>query len=154
MTRIELTTHIDAPIERCFDLARSIDLHVVSAKHTGERAIGGRTSGLIELGETVTWRARHFGLWQTFTSKIVEFDYPHSFTDVMVAGAFKSFTHQHRFRVLDRRTVMTDILAFESPFGVVGKLADRLVLERYMTKFLQARNRVIAETAERLPSAV
>jgi ligand-binding SRPBCC domain-containing protein len=148
MTRIELSTQIDAPIERCFDLARSIDLHVVSTKQTGERAIGGRTSGLIELGETVTWRARHFGLWQTLTSKIVELDFPNSFTDVMVHGAFKSFRHEHHFRAIQDRTTMTDIFVFESPFGMLGRMVNALFLERYMTKLLVERNRVIKETAE------
>jgi ligand-binding SRPBCC domain-containing protein len=148
MTRIELTTEIHAPIERCFDLARSIDLHVRSASHTGERAIAGRTSGLIELGETVTWRARHFGIWQTLTSKIVELDRPRSFTDVMVQGAFKSFRHDHLFHAIGDRTVMEDVFVFESPFGVLGRLADVLFLRRYMTRFLETRNAAIKEAAE------
>ena len=35
-----------------------------------ERAVAGRMTGAIELGETVTWRARHFGYWWTLTSRI------------------------------------------------------------------------------------
>lgn len=148
MTRIELFTAIDAPLERCFDVARSIDVHMASTAHTAERAIAGRTSGLIELGETVTWRARHFGLWHTLTSKIVEFDRPHAFTDVMVTGPFKSFRHDHHFTVDGGRTVMHDVFVFESPFGVLGRLANALVLRRYMTDLLERRNRVLKDTAE------
>ena len=148
MTRIELSTEINAPIERCFDLARSIDLHMASADQTDERAIAGRTSGLIELGETVTWSARHFGIRQTLTSKIVGFDRPLSFTDVMVAGAFKSFRHDHLFHAIGDRTVMTDVFVFESPFGILGKFVDVLVLRRYMTRFLERRNRAIKTAAE------
>ena len=122
---------------------------MASAKQTGERAIGGRTSGLLELGETVTWRARHLGVWQTLTSKITEFDYPNSFTDVMVEGAFKSFTHEHVFYAVEDQTAMKDIFTFESPFGLIGKIANRLVLRRYMTRFLEERNGVLKETAER-----
>jgi ligand-binding SRPBCC domain-containing protein len=103
---------------------------------------------LIELGETVTWRARHFGLWHTLTSKIVEFDRPHAFTDVMVAGPFKSFRHDHHFTVDGGRTVMHDVFVFESPFGVLGRLANALVLRRYMTDLLERRNRVLKDTAE------
>ena len=103
---IELSTHINAPLERCFDLARSIDLHIISTKQTGEQAIAGRTSGLIELGETVTWRAKHFGVWQTLTSKITHFDHPNSFTDEMVEGAFKSFRHEHLFYAVNHQTVI------------------------------------------------
>lgn len=148
MPTIELSTLINAPIERCFNMARSIDLHIESTKHTGERAIAGRTSGLIEQGETVTWRARHFGVWQNLTSKIIELNYPNSFTDELVEGAFKSIHHQHQFRQINGATEMKDIFRFESPFGILGKLANILFLRRYMTKLLENRNKVIKEAAE------
>lgn len=148
MPKIQLTTHINAPIEKVFDLARSIDLHIESTKHTGEQAIAGRTSGLIGLGETVTWRAKHFGIWQTLTSKITEFDRPHFFVDEMVNGAFKSIRHEHHFTKVDDYTLMKDVFVFESPLGMLGKLFNRLVLTRYMTKLLEERNIVIKKTAE------
>jgi ligand-binding SRPBCC domain-containing protein len=148
MTRIELSTIINAPIERCFDFARSIDLHVESTKHTGEKAIAGRISGLIEPGETVTWRAKHLGIWQTLTSKITEFDYPNHFTDEMVEGAFKSIKHDHQFYVIDGQTLMKDVFVFESPFGVLGRLVDFLFLTRYMKHLLETRNSVIKDAAE------
>jgi ligand-binding SRPBCC domain-containing protein len=148
MTQIELTTHINAPIDRCFDMARSIDLHLISTRQTGEQAIAGRTSGLIELGESVTWRAKHFGVWQTLTSKVTEFNYPYSFTDEMVTGAFKSFRHEHIFIAINNQTVMRDIFIFESPFGIIGEWANYLFLGRYMSNLLEKRNSVIKETAE------
>lgn len=74
MPCISLTTEIKAPIERCFDLSRSIDLHVVSTSGTDEKAVGGRTSGLIEKNETVTWQAVHLGVKQNLTSLITEFE--------------------------------------------------------------------------------
>jgi ligand-binding SRPBCC domain-containing protein len=148
MATIELLTEIQAPIERCFDLSRSIDLHLVSTKHTGEQAIAGTTKGLISLNETVTWRANHFGIWQTLTSKVTEFDRPNYFVDEMVSGAFKSFRHEHHFSVNDNGTLMKDVFNFESPMGVLGKLFNRLILTRYMTHLLKHRNEVIKKVAE------
>src|SRR4051812_32244318 len=109
MPIIELSTVIHASIGTCFDLARSIDLHIESTKQTGERAIAGRTSGLIELDETVTWQAKHFGIRQNLTSKITTFDYPNFFADEMVKGAFKSFRHEHHFAWVDDHTLMKDV---------------------------------------------
>ena len=103
MPKIELITVIDAPVEKVFDFSRSIDLHMESTRQTGEYAIAGKTSGLIESGETVTWRAKHFGIWQTLTSKITEFDRPNYFVDEMVEGAFKSFRHEHYFPFPSRK---------------------------------------------------
>ena len=152
MPTIELHTQINAPIETVFNLSRSIDLHMESTKQTGERAIAGRTSGLIELDETVTWRAKHFGIWQNLASKITEFNSPTLFVDEMVSGAFKSFRHEHHFSQVDGHTVMKDVFVFESPFGVLGKLVNWLVLKRYMTNLLTKRNQVIKDAAENRPS--
>lgn len=123
MPKIELITKINAPIEKC------IDLHLESTKQTGEQAIAGRTDGLIELGETVTWRAKHFGIRQKLTSKITDFNYPNFFVDEMVDGAFKSFRHEHHFSKVDNHTVMKDVFVFESPLGVSGRLAKFSVSE-------------------------
>src|SRR5580658_7797642 len=97
MVRIELVTSIAAPVERCFDLSRSIDLHMASTNWTGERAIAGTTSGLIDLNQEVTWQGRHFGFRIHHKSRITAFDRPLHFQDCMVRGAFKSFCHDHYF---------------------------------------------------------
>lgn len=148
MPTIELITIINAPIEKCFDLARSIDLHMESTRQTGEQAIAGKTSGLIELGETVTWRAKHFGIWQKLTSKITEFDQPNFFADEMVKGAFKNFRHEHYFLSRHEETLMKDIFIFESPGGILGRLFNWLVLKKYMNRLLVKRNKVIKSAAE------
>ena len=148
MPVIELATSIAAPIERVFDLARSIDLHTNSVSSTGERAVGGVTSGLIGPGEEVTWRARHFGIWQSLTVRITEFERPRHFADVMRRGAFRRMEHHHYFEVARDGTIMRDVFSFQSPLGVLGRAADRLLLSRYMRSFLIARNRVIKATAE------
>ena len=148
MAKIELNTIINAPIEVVFDLSRSIDLHLESTKQTGEQAIAGKTSGLIEPGEWVTWRARHFGIRQNLTSKITVFNRPDFFADEMVSGAFKSFRHEHYFIKENGQTLMKDIFSFESPGGILGRLFNWLILKRYMTKLLIERNRVIKAHAE------
>ncbi|MFI5160011.1 MAG: SRPBCC family protein [Sphingobacteriales bacterium] len=148
MATITLSIFIDAPIEKVFDLARSINLHMESTKQTGEKAIAGKTSGLIELGETVTWRAKHFGIWKTLTSKITEFDGPNFFVDEMVKGAFKSFRHEHYFSTVNGQTLMKDVFVFESPLGILGRLFNWVILTTYMKRLLEERNRVIKETAE------
>lgn len=150
MPKIELSTTINAAIQCCFDVSRDIDIHMASTAHTGEKAIAGRTSGLIELGETVTWRAKHFGIWQNLTSKITEFNSPTFFVDEMVEGAFKSFRHEHYFnKVDDSQTLMRDVFIFKSPLSVLGNLADRLFLKQYMTDLLVKRNLVIKKEAEK-----
>jgi ligand-binding SRPBCC domain-containing protein len=144
--KIEIT--INAPIERVFDLARCIDLHAETMLRHKEKAIAGRTKGLIDLNESVTWEATHFGVKQKLTSKITKFERPAHFQDIMQKGAFKRFTHDHYFEEIDGKTLMRDIFDYESPLWIFGKIADTLFLEKYMRQILTGRNMLIKEIAE------
>ncbi len=148
MARLELTTLISAPLERCFDLSRSVELHVASTADSGERAVGGVVSGLLGPEDEVTWSARHFGVRQKLTSRITAFERPRHFRDSMVEGAFRRFDHDHFFVATASGTEMRDVFDFESPLGPLGRLADALVLKRYLRGFLERRNEVIKRAAE------
>lgn len=148
MPLIELETLIQAPIDRVFDLARSIDAHMASTEGTSERAVAGRTSGLIQFGETVTWEARHFGITQRLSVKITAFDRPYLFGDEMLSGAFSAMKHTHRFAENSGQTLMRDEFYFSAPLGILGRLAERLFLTRYMKAFLSKRAIALKSLAE------
>lgn len=148
MVILRLSTSIAAPPERVFDLARSIDAHQESAEGTQERAVAGVTQGLIGLGDEVTWEARHFGIRQKLTVRITGFERPFRFQDSMVSGAFKSMKHDHEFAEHPPGTLMIDRFEFESPFGVLGRVFDRMFLFGYMRRFLLRRNTILKRLAE------
>ncbi|WP_371736633.1 cell division protein [Cellulophaga sp. HaHaR_3_176] len=120
----------------------------LSTSKTNETAIAGKTSGLISLGESVTWRAKHFGVYQNLTSKITVFEKPDYFVDEMVSGAFNSFKHEHIFEDKGGFTLMIDVFHYEAPLGILGKLANILFLKKYMIKFLTQKNIALKEIAE------
>lgn len=153
MRTIQLKTEIQASMERVFDLSRNIDFHMQSASETKEKAIAGRTSGFISHGETVTWRGRHFGIFLKHTSKIVNYERPHQFTDVMIKGHFTYFGHQHFFSFEDRKTTMVDVLKYRTPYGIFGRLFDKYFLNRHLTRFLEKRNMAIKTEAEKPKSS-
>ena len=149
MPTIKLETKIFSTIEICFDLSRSIELHKISTVKTKEKAIAGKVSGLLELNETVTWQATHFGVLQTLETKITSFEKPYFFTDVQIKGIFKSFSHSHFFEQKNDFVLMKDVFEFQSPFGVLGKVFTYFVLTNYMKNFLIERNTVIKQNAYR-----
>jgi ligand-binding SRPBCC domain-containing protein len=151
MVRIEEVTVIDAPIERCFDLARSVEVHLAGNVHYGEQAVAasGLTTGLIGLSDRVTWRAKHVGFWHNLTSEITRMDRPTYFRDQMVEGIFQSMEHDHYFRRLPSgATEMKDVFQFAAPLPVLGWLSEHLVLRRYMRMLLHERNVAIRQIAE------
>ena len=148
MPIIKLQTPIKANRNIVFDLSRSIDLQSKFVTGSNEKAVAGRMSGLIGIGETVTYRGKHLGVWQYLTSKITDFNRPHFFADEMKKGAFKSLRHEHYFIATEEGTMMKDVFDFQSPLGILGKLANTLFLKSYMTNFLKNRNKTIKEFAE------
>ncbi len=148
MAIIELSTTIQAPIHICFDVSRDIDVHQQSTSKTNEKAIAGRTTGLCEEGDKITWQAKHLGLNQKLTVEITKMKPPFYFEDKMLKGAFKSMVHKHFFEARETSTLMKDHFHYVVPFGFAGKFFDRLFLEKYMTKFLLERNQFIKQVSE------
>ena len=148
MPNIVLETLINAPAEVCFDLMRDIRLHTETTAQTNERAVAGVTDGKIGLGQTVTFEGTHFGIRQRLTVEVIELDRPWLFTDEMIDGTFKSFKHIHRFSEKENVTIMQDTLIWESPFGILGLIADKLLIERHLTKLVRSRNTKLKKIAE------
>ena len=147
MPTIHLTTFIPAPVKRVFDLSRSISLHKISMQQTGEIAIAGVTSGLIKQDETVTWKAKHLFKTRFFTSKITEMLLFEKFTDKMIRGDFKFFEHEHHFKPITNGTIVIDILRYETPYGLIGKLVNKFYLSSYIENLIKKRNDVIKQYA-------
>ncbi len=149
MTTIKITTYYFAPIEKVFDTNRNIDIHQQSASKTKEVAIAGITSGLINKNETVTWKGKHFGVYLTHQSLISEMVFPTYFVDEQLKGQFKSFKHQHFFKQKENYVEVTDVLEYETPFGIFGQLFDKLLLKKHLTNFIIHRNAVLKNLAEK-----
>ena len=142
---------IQASIERCFDLARSVEVHLAGNVHSGETAVAlaGVTTGLIGMAQRVTWRAKHLGVWQNLTSEITAMDPPAYFQDTMVQGAFRFMKHDRFFQPLSAgQTEMKDVFCFAAPLPILGPLAEIVFLRRYMRGLLHERNAVLKQIAE------
>lgn len=154
MVRLQERMVVRAPLERCFDLARSVEVHLAGNVHWGEEAVAeaGVTSGLVGLGQRVTWRARHFGIRFRLASEIVTMERPAHFRDEMIQGRFRFMRHDHFFQALSpEETEMRDLFCFAAPAPLLGRFVEIAVLRNYMQRLLRERNaalRRIAETAE------
>jgi ligand-binding SRPBCC domain-containing protein len=149
MTRFEAMTRIAAPPPHVFDMSLDVDVHTASMARSAERAVGGVTAGRMRLGDTVTWRARHFGLQWRMTSRISAFDRPGYFVDEQVSGPFKRWSHAHHFEPDGYGgTLMRDVIHFAAPLGLLGALAESAVLDWYMPRLIRVRNDHIKTAAE------
>lgn len=148
MPLIHLTTFIAAPVERVFDLSRSVSLHRMSMQEHGETVVAGVSAGLMNLEDTVTWQARHLGKKRLLSMKITDLKAPDRFTDEMLKGDFREIRHEHHFKVVENGTLMIDLFHFETPYGAIGRMVNRFYLTSYMRRLLEKRNEVLKTYAE------
>ena len=103
---------------------------------------------LLELGDAVTWEARHSGIRQRLTAKITYMDPPTEFSDDQTKGAFDSFRHIHRFSAVPGGTLVVDDFTYRVPLGWIGLIADVLFVGRYMRALLRRRAAFLRRLAE------
>ena len=152
MPEILIETQIHAPAERCFDLMRDIWIHTETTTETDESAVAGVTEGMIGPGQTVTFEGKHFGFKQRLTVRVTEFERPTLFVDEMTEGNFRSFKHIHEFVTVRSGTLMRDRLIWTSPFGIVGRIVDELLLKRHLRDLVSKRNLRLKQLAEQRPA--
>ena len=140
MHRFERTTVLGQPPAVAFAASLNVDFHQESFSDSGEKAIGGVTSGQLKAGETVTWRAKHFGLWWTMTSLISAYEPPTFFVDEQMKGPFKSFRHEHHFTATADGCIMRDIVEMQAPLGPLGWIAQRIIVNRHLEGLIDLRN--------------
>ena len=148
MPILHITSFIAAPVDVVFDLSRHIDLHKRSMTQYKEEAVAGTRFGLIEKDDTVTWKARHIFKNRFLRVKITDMQKPDHFIDEQLQGDFKAMKHEHHFKPCDNGTIMIDLFYYETPYGWLGRIFNRLYLTAYIKKLLEQRISVIKEYAE------
>jgi ligand-binding SRPBCC domain-containing protein len=149
MACFDTETVIRAPRERVFDASLDVGMHTGSMAASGERIVGGVTSGVMGPCDEVTWAARHFGVPWRMTSRITGYRRPEWFVDEQVRGPFRRWRHEHAFTsTSDGGTLMRDVVHFEAPFGLVGRLVTAFALRRYMIRIIVERNEYLRRQCE------
>ena len=145
MTKIELSTHIFAPIERCFDLARSIELNSNPIATGSTHKIA---KGLLETGQRVHRTIQYMGMQYQSEIELKRCSKPYFFSDEMKIGPFRTFVHDHFFYEFPGETIMVDNIFFQSPWGLLGETVDVFLIKRHIIRMLKRRNKTIKQYAE------
>lgn len=148
LANIHLTTFIQAPVERVFDLSRHIDLQKKVVTRHQEEPVAGTRFGLIGKDETVTWKARHLFKTRLLRSRVTEMSRPFVFVDEQSPGERPMVKHEHHFKACNNGTIMIDLIHFETRFGLLGKIFNAFYLSSYVREWIEQRNRAIKEYAE------
>lgn len=148
---IRVETWINAPMERCFEIALRVETHGGSALI--ERVIdgpggSGDSDRCMHDGDQLTRESKHFGKKIRYTTRIEQVRPFTYFREMRVSGALSRYEHDHHFAPMDDGTRMRDEICFAVPMGGLGKLATKMFLRKRLTAVLRARSHEIKRLAE------
>jgi ligand-binding SRPBCC domain-containing protein len=148
MPKIHVTTFINAPIERVFNLSRSLALSKMAIKGGTEQLLSSSSANMLGAGETITLRAKHLGKTREITARVTDFTLPDGYAEEQIKGDLKSYRHEYHFKKVDNGTIMIDLVEYEGPRDVAGSLAGKFFLKSYFEENIKKKNELIRQYAE------
>jgi ligand-binding SRPBCC domain-containing protein len=129
--------------------AKLVAAHLTPVPPNGEVANSARLAGagseivtVVRLLPPLPFRAK-------WVSLITEFEWNHHFADIQVRGPFRQFHHRHEFAADVRQgiegTLIRDVIDYEVGFGLLGKLARRLIILGSLERAFRYRQNALEE---------
>jgi ligand-binding SRPBCC domain-containing protein len=105
-----------------------------------------KTPGPIEMrkGARIDYTIRWLGVRMNWQTLITDYQSGKSFVDEQLRGPYKLWRHRHDFRSVDGASVISDRVEYELPFGILGRIAHRILVGRQLKRIFAYRQRAIA----------
>lgn len=103
----------------------------------------------LSVGSVAVVETRLFGLVPVrWVARHTAYDPPRMFEDVQVEGPFRAWRHRHTVEPHEKGSVLRDEIDFETPLGVLGRMAAPLLVEPRLRRLFEYRHRVTREWCE------
>jgi hypothetical protein len=96
-------------------------------------------------GTRIRYRLRLHGIPLQWESRIAEYHENARFADTMVSGPYRTWYHQHVFRAVPEGVEIEDVVDYDLPFGLLGRLAHGVAVRRQLVAIFAYRRQRIDE---------
>ncbi|MFN5032979.1 MAG: SRPBCC family protein [Flavobacteriia bacterium] len=80
--------------------------------------------------------------WITEITHVKEHQF---FVDEQRKGPYRIWHHEHHFETVDNGVLMSDIVSYELPFGILGKIAHPILVQRKLNEIFDFRFEIVEE---------
>ena len=85
------------------------------------------------------------GIPVTWVTEIARVDEPNVFIDVQKSGPYRFWHHQHIFKEIEGGTEMTDLVHYAVPFGIPGRIVEKLIIRKQLKMIFDFRKNYLIE---------
>lgn len=125
MASFESSLTLDCPQERVFEfLLRPANVAKISPPEIGLHFVS--APEVVELGSRIEFKIQGYGQVQTFLHEIIALVAPTQIIEKQIKGLFGKWIHEHHVRTDEEgKSVVTDLIEFEPPSGLLGFLITK-----------------------------
>ncbi|MEA2339894.1 MAG: hypothetical protein QOE82_3901 [Thermoanaerobaculia bacterium] len=114
----------------------------------GEKIRVIQTAPSLNVGSRTIVEIRIAFVYVRFESLHTAYDPPRKFEDQQVRGPFKRWSHRHIVEPHPDGAILIDDIEYTPPFGLLGRLADPIVIKPRLRKVFAFRHRVTRDYCE------
>lgn len=139
------TQKLPVSVEEIWDFISSPkNLKEITPKHMGFLITSNTGDEKMYPGMIITYKVSPLlGLkldWMTEITHIKEYEY---FVDEQRMGPYKMWHHQHKIEAIPGGVLMTDIVTYQPPLGIIGALANSLIIKNQLQQIFDYRTEAL-----------
>lgn len=141
MNHYEKSVLINCPVEKVFEFHTDTNnLKKITPENIEVNIL--KIELPLQLNSEILLKIKQFGFISTeWNIRLTDFKPFSIITDTQIKGPFKNWIHSHCFEERDGKTLMTDRINYELPFGSIGRIADKLFAAKMIDKQFEFRHK-------------
>lgn len=84
-----------------------------------------------------------FGIKMTWVTEITQVRENEYFVDEQRVGPYSMWHHEHKIEPIDGGVLMTDIVSYKPPFGMLGSLANLILIKKQLNEIFNFRKQAM-----------
>lgn len=120
------------------------NLKVITPDHMGFQVTSDSDSKTMYPGMIITYKVSPLlGIKMDWMTEITHVSEKNFFVDEQRLGPYKLWHHQHKIKQVEEGVLMTDIVTYIPPYGLIGRLANSLFIKKQLEEIFAYRNVVL-----------
>jgi ligand-binding SRPBCC domain-containing protein len=146
MYQLKRTQFVKTDLATCWNFFSSPNnLNKITPKEMGFDVLTEGAENMYE-GLMIEYKVRPLlNIPLRWITEITHVKHQQYFVDEQRKGPYKIWHHEHHFREVEGGVEMTDIVSYELPFGILGKLVHPLLVKKKLDQIFSYRFKIVDE---------
>ena len=141
------TQEINASLEEVWKfISDPANLKKITPDYVGFDIISNDVPSEMYAGMIISYKVSPlFGIKTTWVTEITHLKENSYFVDEQRVGPYKIWHHQHMIQPMEKGTLMTDIVSYQPPLGLLGSVANTLIIKGKLNEIFDYRTKALDE---------